>query len=258
MHRVRLVGEHTLHSAQGASVSLKVKRTESHTMKNTLKLLALVGIVGTAAIANAQVTAVTNIAGTFIDISSTGTSLGASNQDDAAFSISATHGNRILAAGNIFASTNGLVSSAASTAFTNNPVASTANGTYCVFWDDLIFRGPGDMYVQNLADRTIIQWNAVQHFSSSPSTATFQLQIFDEGGPVLAQMLYSDIDFGDSSSFGASATIGAHLADNSVTEFSMNNASIQDGSVVSFVVPAPGAAAAMGLSAVAGLRRRRR
>ncbi len=218
--------------------------------------LALATIVGVAASANAQITAVTNVPGAFIDISATGTSLGLTGVDDATASFTATHGNRIMAAGSAFASTNGLVGVVANSGFTNGTTASTAIGTYAVYWDDLHTR-TGEIFVQNLSDRTIVQWNNVQHFSTSPSTVTFQLQIFDEGGPVLAQCIYQDIDFGDANSFGASATMGVHALDDSSTEFSMNTASIQDGSIISYVVPAPSAVAGLGLVGLAGLRRRR-
>ncbi len=218
--------------------------------------LALATIVGIAASANAQITAVTNLPGAFIDISGTGTSLGLTNSDDSTRSFTAAHGNRIMAAGTAFASTNGLVGAAANSSFTNGTAASTALGTYCVFWDDLHTRS-GEIYVQNLSDRTIVQWNNVQHFSTSPSTVTFQLQIFDEGGPVLAQCIYQDIDFGDGNSFGASATLGVHALDGSDAQFSMNTTSIQDGSIVSYVIPAPSAVAGLGLVGLAGLRRRR-
>lgn len=224
-------------------------------MKN-MNLVALLSAAGIAAIANAQITAVTNVPGAFIDISGTGTSLGLTGVDDATASFTAAHGNRIMAAGAAFASTNGLVGAVANSGFTNGTTASTAVGTYAVYWDDLHTRS-GEIYVENLSDRTIIQWNNVQHFVTSPSTVTFQLQIFDEGGPVLAQCIYQDIDFGDTNSFGASATLGVHALDNSVTEFSMNTASIQSGSIVSYVVPAPGAAAFLGLAGLAGIRRRR-
>jgi hypothetical protein len=208
--------------------------------------------------AMAQISIVDNLPGAFIDISGTGTNL-AVEGDDINGTFAATHGNSILPVGNLLPSTNGTVTSPATNGFTNGTLSGTSNAGYYPLWDD--FRtdsGGGDIFAQNLADRTIIQWNNLRTFDA-PGTdlGTWQLQIFSSG-PILAQYLYSDVGFGNANSNGGSATIGAVQTGTSPRQFaqwSFNVASIQSGSILS-VIPEPASAMLLALGGLALLRRR--
>lgn len=221
-----------------------------------MSLLAAVGLGIAASAASAQISIVNSIPGAFIDISGTGTNLGLEG-DDSATSFTAAHGNIVLPSGTVFVSTNGLVTNVANTGFTNTAMPLGTGFGYAPLWDD--FRtdsGGGDIFVQNFADRTIIQFNNLRTFAT-PGTdlGTWQIQIFSSG-PVLAQYIYQDVTFGNASDNGGSGTIGAEAADGSFAQWSFNTASIQAGTVLS-VVPTPGAAAMLGLGGLVALRRRR-
>jgi hypothetical protein len=113
-----------------------------------------------------------------------------------------------------------------------------------------------------MGDRFIIQWNNVTSFTTpvpAENRGTFQVQIFDAAGPALAQFLYLDVDWGNGTSGGLGATIGAVGAGatpRAFAQFSHNTATIQPGVVVS-IVPAPGAIALLGLGGLVATRRRR-
>ena len=105
--------------------------------------------------------------------------------------------------------------------FTNGPIpnggAFGGAQTLFPYWDDLYPAAGGNVYVATVGvapRRTfIVEWHDIQHFSSSPSTVRFELQVFetpDAGGPV-AQFLYQDVDFGNGNNNGASASIGYQL-----------------------------------------------
>lgn len=220
-------------------------------------LLAVVGSALAASAASAQISIVNSVPGTFIDISGTGTNLGL-EADDGAASFSATHGNSVLPAGLVFVGSNGQVTNVSNTGFTNAPMPYGSGFGYAPLWDD--FRtdsGGGDIFWQNFADRTIVQFNNLRTFAA-PGTdlGTWQLQIFSSG-PVLAQYIYQDVIFGNVSDNGGSATIGAEAVDGTFAEWSFNVASISNGTVLSVVVPAPGAAALLGIGSLVALRRRR-
>lgn len=227
-------------------------------------VLAAVGTALAASAAQAQLSIVSNLPGSFMDISGTGTNLNIEG-DDVSGTFAATHGNIVLPVGNILPSTNGTVTSPAQNGFTNQTLSGTSSAGYYPFWDDMRTDfGGGDIFAQNFADRTIVQWNNMILFgATNPPTdfGTFQLQIFSSG-PVLAQFIYQDVVFGATPpghDNGASATIGAVQSGTAPRFFalhSFNVASIQNGSVLS-VIPAPGAAALLGLGGLVAARRRR-
>jgi hypothetical protein len=222
-----------------------------------LSLLAAVGVGIAASAASAQLSIVSNIPGAFIDISGTGTNLNLEG-DDSAASFTANHGNVVMAAGSISVSTNGLVTAAANTGFSNTAMPLATSFGYAPLWDD--FRtdsGGGDIFVQNFADRTIVQFNNLRTFAT-PGTdlGTWQLQIFSSG-PVLAQYVYQDVIFGNASDNGGSGTVGVEAADGTFAQWSFNTPSIQGGMVLSVVIPAPGTAALLGLGGLVAIRRRR-
>lgn len=175
-------------------------------------------------------------AAAFVDISSTGTSLGL--DDDGEATITTTVGNAIFPAGSVTVGNNGAVVAGAGVAIDyvneNLPTADYAAQALLPFWDD-IDDNTGDVYWQETTiggiNSLIIQWNARPHFNNV-GEGTFQVQLFDSG-PVLARYAYQDVEFGDVAfDGGASATIGYQASSTSGMEFSFNTASVSNGDVI--------------------------
>lgn len=236
-------------------------------------LLAVVGLAMATTGANAQLSIVNNLPGTFMDISGTGTFI--DSTDDSEHTITSTVGNNAFPAGMVRIGNNGAVASMVSTgdiSFVNNAipavghpsgVPATAWDIMYPFWDDLIptTAANSGIYHQEMDGNLIIQWNEQDHFGApGTGTVTFQLKIFGSG-PVLAQFIYQDAEFaaGALQNNGGSATIGfstlASTGNNNV-QWSFNTMSISSGTVLS-LVPAPGSAALLGLGGLLAARRRR-
>jgi hypothetical protein len=206
-------------------------------------MLSVAAGLALSSTALAQYSLSTAIPGTFTDISTTGTFLGGG--DDASFptTVSAAVANAFFTAGTLNVCTNGHCGYAVDTQYTNAPVPTASfyagNKAFAAFWDDLITNvGGAGVYAQTIGSTLIIQWNAMDHYSSSPSTGTLQLQIFGGGtGPsgALAQVIYQDVDFGDANNNGASATIGFQTNGTTGIQFSFNTASVQNGTVLSLL-----------------------
>ena len=113
-------------------------------------------------------------------------------------------------ANRLFVSSNGLISfGVADSSFSyTNLTTSPTEPVIAVFWQDLItgsgspmvvgrFEGIGDSDPGN--DRLVIEWNAVQHYSSSPSTVTFQAILYLNTGsnPGAIVLNYADTIFGN-------------------------------------------------------------
>ena len=174
----------------------------------------------------------------FVDISSTGTSLGLG--DDGEATITTTVGNSAFPAGSVTVGNNGGIIAAASEdlAVTNGSLPSTAWETALLpFWDD-IDSDTGDVYWEETevggVDTLIVQWDNRPHFSNVGSS-TFQVQVF-ASGPVLARFAYQDVDFGNAGfDGGASATIGYQASSAEAYEYSFNSAVLSDGDVVDLI-----------------------
>jgi hypothetical protein len=177
--------------------------------------------------ASAQVT-VGPGAGTFIDISTTGTALLGAG-DDTAHGFVSTIGNNLLPAGNIVVSSNGHVIAGANPGasyYFNSAILPTSDGTLfgyaatnkvlCPWWDDLYASGAPNatIYWQEIAGMLIIQWNNIGHFATSSAAGgpgiTFQVQVIG-GGCGSINMIYPDATSGGvqaANDNGASATVG--------------------------------------------------
>jgi hypothetical protein len=168
----------------------------------------------TASGANAQLSIVTNLPGTFTDISGTGTPL--SLADDASAAIITTVGNALLPAGSVAIGSNGAVrfnGSSTALGFTNAaiPNAGAFAGEQCLmpFWDDINTQSGafGQIYWQEIAGVLIVQWHNVEFFGSAgQGTATFQIQV-PSTGTTWARYIYTDI-VQPRPNGGGSATIG--------------------------------------------------
>jgi len=194
---------------------------------------------------------VSNLPGTWIDISATGTPLNLT--DDGEVDIATTIGNATFPAGTARVGSNGGVRFAGTgteLAFTNAalPAAGAFNLTSQAllgFWDDVNTVGGtvGNIYWQETQGRLIIQWQAAGFFAQpSTETVTFQIQVPSGSGNIKAQFLYQDVA-GTRANGGGSATIG-YQAGNGPLDFaqwSFNTpAAVANGTVLSLVPIGPG------------------
>jgi hypothetical protein len=185
---------------------------------------------------------VANLPGQFIDISSTGTALNLSGS--AVAQVTTNVRNQILAQGQLGIGLNGAIRLEGTINVFPGVNVPLPNGNVfggldalVPFWDDLEASGGtlGNVYVQELADRLVVQWDDVG-FAGAPVTerTTFQVQIFDESD-VLAQFIYEDVE-GTRAARGASATIGYQgTGGPGVQQVSFNTAVVDDGSVLTFL-----------------------
>ena len=158
---------------------------------------------------------VSNLPGTWIDISATGTPLGLT--DDQEVDIATTIGNTLFASGTARIGSNGGVRFAGTGAelvFTNAQLPnvgafSVAAQVLLGFWDDINTASGtvGEIYWQETQGRLIVQWQAAGFFGIAAETVTFQIQVPSGAGNVKAQFLYQDVA-GVRADRGGSATIG--------------------------------------------------
>jgi hypothetical protein len=155
-----------------------------------------------------------NLPGTWIDVSGTGTPLAL--DDDAEVDVSTTIGNSLLPAGIVRVGSNGGVRFNGVGLNLPGPNAVIPAGnvfggdqTLLPFWDDIDtnFGLIGEVYVGEAQGRLIVQWQNVG-FYNAPATerATFQIQV-PTAGPALAQFLYQSVS-GVRANNGGSATVG--------------------------------------------------
>ncbi len=207
---------------------------------------------GTLTVAEAPpptpVTIVDDVPGTFVDISTTGTPLGLT--DDGAVDIATTVGNHVLAAGVARVGSNGGVrfdGTGFSLGYTNQNIPSlsafSGDRTLLPFWDDINTASGtnGEIYHEEVGGVLIIQWEDAGFFSST-DTVTFQLQVFPGTGPRIAQYLYESVDSARAD-LGGSASIGFQSGDLGGlddVEWSFNTSgSVMNGTVLT-VVTGPG------------------
>jgi hypothetical protein len=214
-------------------------------MQSILRLLPTALCIFLAPRAVAQLTIVTNLPGTFVDISATGTPL--SLADDATASVVNTIGNALLPAGSVIIGSNGAVRfQGAGTAlgFTNGPIPSTAvfNGDQSLlpFWDDIntVSGTAGQIYWQDTGGMFIVQWHDVAFFAAAgQGTARFQLQV-PSTGTTWARFIYPDINQPRPNG-GGSATIGYQAGGfGNDVQFSFDTpGAVTNGSVLSLTGP---------------------
>jgi hypothetical protein len=226
--------------------------------------------------AMAQLSIVTNLGGTFTDISGSGTALAPG--DDTEHNIVTTVGNKIFTAGDVRIGNNGGMAFGVTTGdlgFTNAAIGATGNPSGAFtnvtpdpqvllpYWDDLFPGASGNIFWQEIGDTLIVQWNSEDLFPGGVGQATFQVKVFGSG-PVFAQFIYNDIEDtgflgGTSATIGyVDGEVGGPNGGNNVA-FSFNTAgAVSDGSVLS-IVPEPGTfiALGIGLAGLALARRRR-
>ncbi len=232
-------------------------------------LAAIAAAFALASGAAAQVTIVNNIAGSFIDISGTGTSLNLG--DDAQVTIPSAitsnfFGTNIVTVSNNMAVGFGPAAASGSAGPVNTPIPDSSlfggQQSVAVMWDN---PGPGtggtsNVFYQEFSDSYVIQWNMLPK-GDPGNTATIQLQVF--GGAarrdtIFAQWLFQDVEQSGVRDF---ATIGYQSGidtqRNSV-QWSFNDPeAIQNGTVLTLtLVPTP--PAMLALAGLLPLARRRR
>jgi hypothetical protein len=222
-------------------------------MTKTLKsFLSMGAALALAPAATAQLSIVSNLPGTFVDISATGTPL--SLADDAEVDITTTIGNALLPAGTVRVASNGgarFRGTGTELGITNTTLPNVAafsleSQSLLPFWDDIntVSGTAGQIYWQETMGMLIVQWHDVAFFGAAgQGTARFQLQV-PSTGTTWARYIYPDISQTRPNG-GASATIGYQAAGwGNDVQFSFNTAgAVIDGSVLTltgtFTPPPP-------------------
>ncbi len=171
----------------------------------------------------------------FIDISSTGTSISLS--DDGEANVTSTVGNGLFPAGPITIANNGGVLSGhgQNLDYRNGALPSNEfdKGLF-PFWDDIDAQSGNVYWEERIVDginTLIVQWHDRPHYSNV-GAATFQVQLFDSG-PLLARFAYEDVDFGKSDyNNGASATVGVQTSSTEAFQYSLDSTVLFDGAVL--------------------------
>jgi len=239
-------------------------------MNSKMFVLALAVAAGTAM---AQNGIVSNIAGTFVDISTMAgvNALVGADSDDASYTFNSTVTNGVFASTTVRACTNGFAQwggatggaayfNAAIASGTVSPIAPTDSQCLMPLWDDQYVRPSGGSNIHwiegpassfglpaAVGNVLIIQWTGVEHYFTSSGRAQYQIQVFQNplGGTVAAQMLYQNVVFNDplydngaSATIGfASGTTGGAASVNNV-QWSFNTAgAVSNGTVLSLQIP---------------------
>jgi hypothetical protein len=226
--------------------------------------IAIVVLAAGSAAAHGQNLVITDqVPGSFVDISGTGTPLVL--DDDGVtevvpgFNLAAT----LFAGdgtGRVWVSNNGAMGFLGdggiagafwlNTALPNFGLFGGAHGepqALAVYWDD-IDADTGDVYHATIGEPGcrvfIVQWEDRPHHPGDPDLdgdeATFQVQIFESGGPVHAVFAYADVVFEDAGlDEGASATIGYQDGEDGVrntVQWSFNEpGAVQAGTVLTLM-----------------------
>ncbi|NNT71775.1 T9SS type A sorting domain-containing protein [Flavobacterium sp. IMCC34852] len=179
----------------------------------------------------------------FIDISATGTSVGAISDDSEhgitipSFIYNGTPYTTALV-GNNGAMTFGVTTG--NIGFTNTALpGSTANlagtaATICALWDDLTPGTGGSIRTQTVGNKFIVQWTQEDNFGATGTgTVTFQIQLDLTTSQI--HLVYPDIIYGVVGYDNAqTATIGLNYSSTSALQYSFNTASILNGQSLTF------------------------
>ncbi|NHM07663.1 hypothetical protein G4D82_10550 [Flavobacterium sp. CYK-4] len=178
----------------------------------------------------------------FIDINTTGTSVGTVSDDSEhnitmpAFTfngISYTAARVGMNGAIALGSTTGDISTA------NAALPSTANGAGNIFlaplWDDLDIQSGASVKTQTVGNLFIIQYTTATHddLASTTDSVTFQVQLNTVTGTIT--YVYPDVTFGDTLlDFGAGATVGIQWSSTGAVQYSNNTASLAANQSITF------------------------
>ncbi|MFT3686802.1 MAG: GC-type dockerin domain-anchored protein [Phycisphaerales bacterium] len=206
-------------------------------MNTKMMALALLTLAGTAL---AQNSIVSDRPGTFVELSGrpgVNSLINGARQDDTSFGFTSSVTNAVFASTNVRVCTNGFIQFGAATGATAYANATIASGTVSPlapttaqalmpFWDDQLFvvGGTGEIYWMegpaasfglpaSRGNVLIIEWSNAPHYNGGnpQGDGTYQVQIYQNVvNGVAAQMLYTDLDYGDPANMdnGVSATVG--------------------------------------------------
>ncbi|MEZ6096353.1 MAG: hypothetical protein R3C03_19345 [Pirellulaceae bacterium] len=214
-------------------------------IKHLLIPVLAIAVYGFGFHAAADIVITKYIAGTFIDISGTGSNLGLGDDGERTVITSLLGQLRIGNNGAVGFATNGEI-------FSNNdnlPSTLLLGGgeVFAPYWDDLD-SDSGGVFWQEFSDRVIVQWHDRPHFSGIgiEEGITFQVQLFANQtltSGVIAQFLYLDTSFAPTQSandHGARATIGYQLNQTEAVQWSFNSpGSVVDGDVLTILASVP-------------------
>jgi len=202
----------------------------------------------------ARYTVVSTVAGSYTDISTTGTAfttLASGSADDGTYAFTSSVTNALVSSPNLFVGTNGNISNLGTfTGFTNTtlPTTPTTGLTLLIagMWDDLNNTSSPSRILHEARNENgvpveIIQWDNTIHFGQT-AAGSFQIKIWGPGGPALVQYLYPDLAWNWN---GNSATVGIQWDASHAYQWSFATGTgpatppgpIADNSVLSVVAP---------------------
>jgi len=171
----------------------------------------------------------------WIDISSTGTPLGLTD-DEVFFPIQYAFDFYGSSFSEVSVSANGVLGfSDAAQGFENAPIPVSAGlgpeAFIAPFWDDFDPSAGGDIYYEVQGSQLIVQWDNLNHYGDTTGQATFQVILDQTNGDILMQ--YNDVDFGVALyDNGASATVGLQQEFIYGQQHSHNEASLSNGQAI--------------------------
>jgi hypothetical protein len=177
----------------------------------------------------------------FIDISSTGTSVGVLGDDtEHNFTFPAPFTFNSISYNNARVGTNGVIafgSTSGDVAITNAALPTTANTAGTAFlapyWDDLDIQTGAQIRTQLVGNNFIIQFNNMAHNNFTTGSITFQVQLDMVTGEI--RFIYPDVIFGSATyDAGLSATIGIQFSASSALQYSFNTASLVNNQCISY------------------------
>ncbi|MEL7274408.1 MAG: Ig-like domain-containing protein, partial [Pseudomonadota bacterium] len=180
----------------------------------------------------------------FVDISGSGTALGAADESVTSRSIGFTFDFFGTSYTDLFVGGNGFLvfSSDPGGNFNNTDMsAGTAFGgrpAIAPFWEDLDATVAGEVYVETVGTagnrEFIVQWDEIARWNNGATqTITFQAVLSEADGSI--EFRYEDATFGNAAiDGGAGATIGIQDGSGTGIEFSQNTNSVSDGDVIRF------------------------
>ena len=196
----------------------------------------------------------------FVDISASGTSVGALSDDSehnislpfsftydgTSYSNARIGNNGALVFGtttddivyNNSALPQGFAASfSATTGIITSSGGNTSLAALCPFWDDLLPGTGASINTQQIGNVFYIQWTNEDHFSATGAYITFQIQL--EQSTNIIRFAYADVNFSGagtaSQDFGGSATVGLNFSATSGLQYSFNTQSLVDGQCITFM-----------------------
>ncbi|MEP7171810.1 MAG: hypothetical protein ABI855_20720, partial [Bacteroidota bacterium] len=187
----------------------------------------------------------TNCGVSFIDIGSTGTSVGTLSDDNTNYITIPPFTFNGVTYAYAAVGTNGVIvlgATSGAVTLTNTTLPTTTitagNVFLAPYWDDLDVNLAGTIKTQTVGSNFIIQWTGIDHNSFTTGAITFQVQMNLTTGAIA--FIYPDVVFGSATyDFGISATVGIQYSSTSALQYSFNTASLSNGLSICFTPNVP-------------------